>query len=181
MTPIRFEAQPYQVAAWTIIRLPKAASAGLASRGQVMVEGTINQHPFQTPLEPDGKGSHWFRLDHQLSQAAHVQPGDTVHLSLHPSPTWPEPTAPADLAQALAAHQPARRLWAAITPMARWEWIRWIRATSRLETRQRRIQVALSKLEAGERRPCCWNRNLCTEPAVSRNGALIEPDQARAS
>jgi hypothetical protein len=43
--------------------------------------------------------------------------------------------------------------------------------------RNRGIQVALSKLETGERRPCCFNRNLCTATEVSKNGVLIEPAQ----
>jgi hypothetical protein len=88
---------------------------------------------------------------------------------------WPEPEVPADLVKALAFDPQANALWEKITPMARWDWLRWIRATNNQETRSRRIEVALSKLNAGERRPCCFNRDLCTEPEVSKNGALIEP------
>jgi hypothetical protein len=51
--------------------------------------------------------------------------------------------------------------------MARWGWLRWIRATNNRETLGRRIEVALSKLRGGDRSPCCFNRNLCTEPEVS--------------
>jgi hypothetical protein len=84
---------------------------------------------------------------------------------------------PADLNEALAFDPQANALWVKITPMARWDWLRWIRATNNQETRNRRIEVALSKLNAGERRPCCFNRNSCTEPEVSKNGVLIEPTQ----
>ena len=86
-----------------------------------------------------------------------------------------EPEVPADIMKALAADSRAHALWQKVTPMARWEWIRWIRATNRQETRIRRIEVACSKLKAGTRRPCCFNRNLCTEPDVSNNGVLLEP------
>lgn len=141
-----------------------------------MVEGTMAGIRFQTPLEPDGNWSHWFRVDTSLGEVAHVSAGDTVTLTIKPLQAWPEPVVPADLKRALAAAAPKiRELWQQITPMARWEWIRWIRATNRQETRQRRIEVACSKLKAGERRPCCWNRNLCTEPYVSKNGVLLEP------
>lgn len=34
-----------------------------------------------------------------------------------------------------------------------------------------------AKLKAGTRRPCCFNRNLCTEPDVSKNGILIMTTQ----
>jgi uncharacterized protein YdeI (YjbR/CyaY-like superfamily) len=96
-----------------------------------------------------------------------------VMLSIKSIREWLEPDVPADLESALVAAPQAHSLWQHITPMARWEWIRWIRATNKPETRKRRIEVACSKLEAGERRPCCWNRNLCTEPYVSKNGVLV--------
>lgn len=140
-----------------------------------MVEGTINGFRFQTPLEPDGTLSHWFRIDKNLSQAAHVSAGDTATVEIIPIKEWPEPDVPADIKKALAAHPKAHALWQSVTTLARWEWIRWIRSTGKSETRARRIEVACSKLEAGERRPCCWNRNLCTEPSVSKNGVLLEP------
>jgi hypothetical protein len=101
-------------------------------------------------------------------------------MAVEPSKEWPEPKVPADLNKALAADPQANALWKNITPMARWDWLRWIRATNNEETRSRRIEVALSKLRAGERRPCCFNRNLCTEPEVSKNGVLIEPTQRSA-
>jgi len=46
--------------------VPKAASRKLPSRGMSMVEGSFNGIPFQAPLEPDGLGSHWFRVSNTL-------------------------------------------------------------------------------------------------------------------
>jgi hypothetical protein len=142
-----------------------------------MVEGTINGFHFQTPLEPDGKWSHWFRVNKTILKAINAAVGDTVTLAIKPVKEWPEPDVPASLQKALAAVPQAHELWQHITPMARWEWIRWIRATNREETHKRRTEVACSKLKAGERRPCCWNRNLSTEPYVSKNGMLLDPTQ----
>ena len=65
--------------------------------------------------------------------------------------------------------------------MARWDWIRWINATAQQETRKRRIEVAFSKLKSGMRRPCCFNRGMCTEPYVSKNGVLLEPAETTAA
>jgi len=175
MSTIRFEAKLFTIGSWTILRLPESASAKLPSRGQSMIDGTINNYPFQTPLEPDGNWSHWFRADKAMLKAANITAGDTAKLAIKYVKEWPEPDVPTDLKSALAVSPQAHSLWDHITPMARWEWIRWIRATNRQETRERRIAVACSKLKAGERRPCCWNRNLCTEPSVSKNGVLLEP------
>jgi len=175
MPTIHFEAKLEAVGSWIILRLPESASAKLPSRGQTMVEGTVNNFSFRTPLEPDGMGSHWFRVDATMLNAVKAAAGETATLSIKPVNEWMEPVIPADLRSALASAPQARSLWQRITPMARWEWVRWIRSTNSSETRKKRIEVACSKLEAGERRPCCWNRNLCTEPSVSKNGVLRLP------
>lgn len=172
MATVRFEATLSPIGPWTILRLPKEVSAKLPSRGQIMVEGVISGCQFQVALEPDGKGSHWFKVDDSLRNAAGVNVGDTVNVSIEPSKRWPEPAVPEDWKQALAADPEADSFWTDITPMARWDWIRWIGATSNTDTRKRRIEVALSKLKAGERRPCCFNRSLCCDPSVSTNGVL---------
>jgi hypothetical protein len=55
MQQIHFESKLFNIGSWTILRLPLSASKKLPSRGQVMVEGPINESHFQTALEPDGK------------------------------------------------------------------------------------------------------------------------------
>ena len=181
MSTIRFEAQLFKIGAWTLLRLPKNASAKLPSRGMTMVAGTINDFRFQAALEPDGKGSHWFKVDKTMSKAIGAEAGDTVTLVIEPVKEWSEPNVPVDLKKALAVTPKAQTLWMDITPMARWDWIRWIGSTKQAETRQRRVEVALSKLKAGDRRPCCFNRTICTEPYVSNNGVLLEPTQTAAT
>jgi|SRR5882672_8528387 len=172
MSLIHLEAKLFAIGNWVILKLPKEASAQLPSRGQAMVRGTINDFHFQTALEPDGKGSHWLNVDKSMQKSAKVAVGDTVQLAIESTKEWPEPTIPADIQAALDASPEVQKLWARITPMARWEWIRWIGATSQTETRKRRIEVACSKLMAGERRPCCFNRSMCCVPEVSKNGVL---------
>lgn len=148
-----------------------------------MVAGTLNGVPFKALLEPDGRyapgqqSSHWFRPDKKLLDDAHAAAGDTVRVSLEPTKEWIEPDVPEDFQKALATSPKAEALWNDITPMARWDWIRWIRAVKTSETRQKHIEVALSKLNKGMRRPCCFNRNLCSEPEVSHNWVLLEPTQ----
>lgn len=160
---------------WPIALLPKEASAQLSSRNIAMVHGTINGHAFQTDLEPDGNGSHWFRLSDELLAQIDAKADDTVELAFEPMKQWPEPVLSADLSDALAKSESARKTWELATPMAHWEWVRWIRATNNTETRQRRIDVAMSKLTKGMRRPCCFNTSMCTEPSVSKNGVLLVP------
>ena len=144
---IRFDAALSTIDTSAVLRLPETASKKLPSRGQVAVHGTINRVEFQTVLEPDGKFGH-----------------------------WPEPNVPQDLATALAAApQKIQHLWDEITPMARWEWVRWVNATKNADTRGRRVDVSISKMKSGKRRPCCFDLSACTDPDLSRSGRLLEP------
>lgn len=63
---------------------------------------------------------------------------------------------PADFKKALGSASKAKETWDDITPLARNEWICWITSAKQESTRKRRIKGGLSKLSAGDRRPCCW-------------------------
>ena len=99
-----------------------------------------------------------------------------VWIDLEVRPDWPEPEVPDDLASALAAAPPdIREMWDDITAMARWEWVRWVQATANPATRARRVEVTISKMTNGKRRPCCFDLSACTDPALSRSGKLRNP------
>lgn len=173
---ILFDAAFETIDGRTIVRLPEHASQKLPSRGQVAVQGTINGQRFQTVLEPDGCSGHWMSVDGSLQLGAALGVGDTATLELQPLKVWPEPTIPEDFERGLAdAPQEIQDLWNEITPMARWEWIRWVNATKNPDTRARRVEASLSKMAGGKRRPCCFNLAACTDPDLSKNGKLLEP------
>lgn len=179
---IHFEAELFELKDKVILRLPEAASAQLPSRGQVAVHGTINGHELRTVLEPDGERGHWMRIDAGLQSAAGFAAGDSATLKLDVAEEWPEPEVPDDFAAALsAAPQKVKEKWEEITPMARWEWIRWIHETRNVDTRAVRIDKTISKLNGDHRRPCCFNLAACTDPELSRSGRLMDPAQAQAS
>ena len=160
----------------TIVRLPEKASSRLPSRGQVAVRGKLNGHEFQTVVEPDGSFGHWIRIDARLQKTAVLAAGEKATFEIEPVKDWPEPDVPRDLQAALAAAPPEiRDLWRDVTPMARWEWVRWVNATSNPQTRARRVAVTISKMQNGKRRPCCFNLSSCTDPNLSRSGKLIAP------
>ncbi len=177
---IRFEATLSAIETTTVLRLPEAASGTLPSRGQVAVHGTIDGVEFRTVLEPDGNAGHWMRVASALQEEAGIGAGDNATLEIAVTKDWPEPVVPQDLATALAsAPQTIRDLWSDITPMARWEWVRWVNATNNAETRRRRVEVSISKMESGKRRPCCFNLAGCTDPNLSKSGRLIWPGDDR--
>ena len=146
-------------AAWTFLVLPATASKQLPTRSMVTVDGTLAGQPFQATLEPDGAGSHWFKIEKKLREAAGVVAGDSVALEIAPVEKEPEPKVPADLKQALAANPAAKAMWKEITTVARRDWIHWITSGKKAETRVKRIAVACDKLASGNRRACCFDRS----------------------
>jgi hypothetical protein len=179
---IQFDTKLYTIKDWTILRLPVDVSSKLPTRGMLMVKGTLNGVPFKTLLEPDGiyatgKPSHWFRPDEKLLKEAHATSGDTVSVSLEATKDWVEPDLPEDMKNALESSPKAYALWKETTPLAHWDWVRWVRAVKTSETRQKHLEVMLDKLNKGMRRPCCFNRNLCSETYVVAPGTwhLSEP------
>lgn len=175
MPNIVFKTQPYKIKDWLIIKLPKDQSEKLPSRGQVMVKGQINSITLETPLEPDGRGSHWFKVSEDLQTQAKISENSEVSLEIKDTKDWTEPEVPKDLVEAIEKAKDIQKLWQEITPLARHEWVRWVSGTAVEDTRKHRIEVAISKMRKGERRPCCFNRSMCMEPYVCKSGALLEP------
>ena len=145
-----------------VLSLPRAESKKLPSRGMVLVNGTFNRIPFAAVLEPDGLGSHWFKPKNSLLKKSDTKIGSMVTLKFKPNQDWPEPKIPTDWEKALKKDAAARSVWQTLTPMARWDWIRWISSAKQQGTRTRRVDVACSKLKGGKRRPCCFDRTQCT-------------------
>lgn len=162
--PVRFKAKLSRPAApkgatWTFVVLPAAASKQLPTRSMITVEGVLEGQVFQATLEPDGEGSHWFKVDKSLREAAGVAAGDSVAFEIAPVAKEPEPKLPADLKQALAGNAAAKATWVDITAVARRDWIHWITSGKKAETRAKRISVACDKLASGSRRACCFDRS----------------------
>ncbi len=162
MSTIKYKTELYKadpadkIASGVMLSLSLEASEALPSRGMAFIKGTINKFPFQAVVEPDGKGSHWFKVSEDLQKAAGAEAGDTVSLEIESSKDWPEPMVPTDLKKALDSNPEVVALWQDITPMARWDWIRWIGSTRNPDTRAKHVHVAIDKMRKGMRRPCCW-------------------------
>ncbi|RNI21275.1 YdeI/OmpD-associated family protein [Flexivirga caeni] len=161
-----------------IVRLPAEASAALPSRGQVAATVWLDGHTYSTVVEPDGRRGHWLAIGTGLRDELPLDAGQSVQLRIAAVEDWPEPDVPDDLATALAGAEDVTAIWRDITPMARWEWVRWIKATNNPATRARRVDVGLSKMRSGKRRPCCFDRSSCTDPEVAKSGKLVPPGRA---
>lgn len=161
--PIRFEVKllrpaiPGEDRSWSFLILPKTASEPLPRRGRTTVAGTLNGHPFQATLEPDGNLSHWLKVGKHLREAANAADGDMMALAITPVVPEPDPPVPQDFREALAQCPQAGETWMATTTVARLDWIHWIDSAKQQTTRERRIRGACEMLAAGTRRVCCFD------------------------
>lgn len=170
---ITFESELIKIGPLKLIKVPFSSSKMLSSRSMVMVEGTINDVDFKMPLEPDGEGSHWIEISPLMSEKLGIDIGDTLAISMEQSDQWIEPEVPEDIFSAINKANLLDQ-WNSLTPRSRWEWIRWIRSTKNSETRKKRIHTACSKLQNGDKNPCCFNSSLCTLTQVSKSGVLLD-------
>lgn len=150
-------AKPDTTPAWAFVILPKEVSEKLPRRGRTTVTGTLNGHPFEVTLEPDGQLSHWLRVPADLLESANVTFGDTVTFELAPIAEEPEPEVPADLLEALDAAPEARAVWDDTTTLARVDWVHWVVSAKQAKTRAKRIRDACDMLASGKRRVCCFD------------------------
>jgi hypothetical protein len=142
---------------WGFIVLPTDVSAKLPRRGRTTVDGSINGQAFRALLEPDGKKSHWLRIDKELFEAAGVALGDIAQFEIVPVQLEPEPEVPADLRAALETSSESLATWNDTTTIARLDWIHWVTSAKQERTRKKRIDDACDMLASGEKRVCCFD------------------------
>ena len=157
---------------WAFVVLPKSESDKLPRRGRTSVEGTINGHPFQAFLQPDGRLSHWLKLPRALLDASDVEPGSLVTVELSPLPDELEPDLPPEFEAALASSPQARATWDSTTTIARIDWVHWMESAKQEKTRVARIASACDMLAAGKKRVCCF------DPSGYYSKAFAAPEEA---
>jgi Bacteriocin-protection, YdeI or OmpD-Associated/Domain of unknown function (DUF1905) len=157
---------------WAFVVLPRSESDKLPRRGRTSVEGTINGQCFQATLEPDGRLSHWLKVEKDLLETAGAHIGHEVALEIVPVEQEPEPDLPPDLERALAAVPEAQAVWEDTTTLARLDWIHWITTAKQSRTRAQRIGKACDMLASGKRRVCCF------DPSGYYSKAFGAPEEA---
>lgn len=141
---INFEAELRKIQSRQVIVIPLESSKKLPSRGMVMACLSLKGRSFIAPLEPDGRGSHWFEVSEKFSEDTQLKVGDSLEIVVELVKDWPEPEVPKDILDEIdRAH--LRPMWDSITTKARWDWLRWIRSTDNIQTRRKRIEVEIGR------------------------------------
>ena len=134
----------------TGIPVPDEVVAALGSGRRPAVLVTIGGHSYRTTMAKMG-GRFLVPLSAENRTAAGVAAGDDVEVNIEADAAPREVTVPADLDEALTRDSTARTFFDGLAYSHRKEWVRWIEAAKRVETRTARVSTTLSSLRAGKR------------------------------
>jgi hypothetical protein len=149
MTKIQFNVKLEAVGRGGVFfTLPLKESTKFGVRGRVPVRGTINGSPFRSSIFPTGDGTHYMAVNREVRDGAGATAGDRVKVCMEVD-TAPRTVAiPPDLNQELSKSIAARVRFDKLSYTHRKEYVQWIEAAKRAETRTRRVKQVLDKLTA---------------------------------
>jgi hypothetical protein len=131
--------------AWTYLEYPFSAQEVFGRKGQVPVRATINGFTFRNSLMPRA-GVHILGVGKNILAAAGAATGDTVHVKLALDDAPRTVDVPADLEAALGRSAAMAKAFAALSYSHKKEYVDWIESAKKPETRQNRIEKALTML-----------------------------------
>ncbi|MGB9178192.1 MAG: YdeI/OmpD-associated family protein [Pyrinomonadaceae bacterium] len=129
-----------------ILTLPVKESAKFETRGRIPVAGTINGFPFRSSIFPTGSGTHYMAVNREMREGAGVKGGDRAHVLMETDTAPRTIDVPPELKKALSKSRTARARFDKLAYSHRKEYVKWIEAAKRPETRERRIEQVMAKL-----------------------------------
>jgi Bacteriocin-protection, YdeI or OmpD-Associated/Domain of unknown function (DUF1905) len=136
---------------WSTVRIPFDVEEAFGSRARVAVKGTVNGVAFRGSAMPAGDGTHFIVVNKALQQAAGAGAGDTLALVVEPDTAPRTVEVPEDLRSALGKDAAARGTFERLPPSHQKEYVSWIAAAKKAETRLARITRAVGMLAEGRR------------------------------
>ncbi|HKE49307.1 MAG TPA: YdeI/OmpD-associated family protein [Rhodanobacteraceae bacterium] len=152
----RFRARLYKVGVVRCIDVPSRLSSRLGPGAAPPVRGTIEAVPFRSTLLARRDGAYRLCVHSRIWRPRGLDAGDDVHVEITRDDEPREaPVLPGDFVDALQERPLVRRYIDNAAPSLRREIALWLAAAKRPETRERRIAVALDRLEerAGKPKP----------------------------
>ena len=128
--------------------LPRKASVKLGVRGRVPVTGTLNGYAFRSSIFPTGYGAHYMAVNRGVREGAGVEVGDRVRVIMEVDTQPRTVTVPADLDKALSKSKTVRAQFDKLSYTHRKEYVQWIEAAKRAETRACRISEVIARIKA---------------------------------
>ena len=136
---------------WTCIRLPFSVEEVFGTKARLAVKGTINDFAFRSSVFPDGSGAHIMMINKAMQKGSGSKAGDIARVVMERDDTPRTLSVPKDLGNAIANERETEERWEAFSYSWKKEYLDWIEAAKREETRARRIEKAVTLVSAGKR------------------------------
>ena len=133
-----------------LVVLPEASTTTFGTRARVPVRATFNGVAYRGSAMPMGDGRHGLGLTKAIRGAAGLEIGDTVHVVVERDEEERAVDVPDDLRAALD-EATLSEPFAALAYTHRREYVAWVTAAKRAETRANRIADAVAMVRAGQR------------------------------
>lgn len=130
-----------------LIHLPPFSPAALG-KGRKPVTVNLNGHAYRSSVFPEERSRQYLVINAQMRAAASLAHGQVIAASLVPDHEPRSLPLPADLVQALAAEPIAQARFEKLALSHRREYVEWVEAAKKAETRARRIAEVLKKMLA---------------------------------
>lgn len=154
MTEHKFEAKlhrPEGTGTWTYFDIPFNVLEVFGSKGQVRVRGSLNGHTFRGLAMPHGDGTHYVVVNKSIREAVDVSAGGRVKVRLTADLAPRRVEIPLELQRAFRGHRAAQQVFERLPYSHQKEYVDWILAAKKEETRAGRVEKALDMLTSGGR------------------------------
>ncbi|KRE35416.1 YdeI/OmpD-associated family protein [Paenibacillus sp. Soil522] len=143
--------KPAAVGSWTYVTVPFDVEELFGRKSQVRVKGTINGIAYKGSLMPHGNGTHFMVVNQALRDAAEVTAGCMVSVTMEHDEEERVVQVPDDFARQLEANEAAGAFFGQISYSYQKEYVSWIEAAKKPETRIDRVSKAIVKLTDGRK------------------------------
>ncbi|QMV41225.1 YdeI/OmpD-associated family protein [Cohnella cholangitidis] len=150
----RFNAElirPEGTGTWTFLKVPFNVEEAYGSKSHVKVKGTLNGNDYRGTLMPDGTGNHFMVVNKVLRDAVGATTGSVVHVTMESDMEVRAVGVPDDLRAELEEHPVANAFFNDLAYSYQKEYVTWIEAAKKLETRRTRIAKSISLLAEGKK------------------------------
>jgi hypothetical protein len=149
---LEFEAvliRPAGIGTWTYLTVPYLVEEVFGSKAQVRVKGTVNDVIYHGSLMPHGDGQHYMVVNKSIREAIKAEAGSLVRVTMELDTELREVHIPEDFLSELEANVDATTHFNNLAYSHQKEYVTWIEAAKKPETRTNRIAKAIEKLGAG--------------------------------
>lgn len=145
---LRFTAPMYSVGINRCVDVPPRVSRALGDGTRIYVQGSIEGMAFRSTLMPRGHGRHRLFVHSRVWRPLALTDGCRVPVEVTADREGSAVEVPLFWQQALDRRPRAAQRFADLSPATRRETVHWLQAARRPGTRERRIDLALERLEA---------------------------------